>query len=99
MAKVVWMDAFHLRLETTEEERKDLKKTLRDTYIIQSRKLTTLKTLFALGLEANIGAKSVNERAVVRDKRMAEMHNDIQRLEIEVEFLENLYDNIKRKKR
>lgn len=98
MAKVVWIDAFHLGLETTEEERKDLKKTLRDTYIIQSRKLETLKTLFGLGLTANAEAKSVNERVVVRDKRMKEMYNDIQRLDIEVDFLKKWYDSIKRKK-
>lgn len=99
MAKVVWTDAFTMKLETTEEERKDLKKTLRDTYMIQNRKLETLKTLFALGIEANIRAKSVNERVVVRDKRMDEMYNDIQRLDMEVDALKNWYDNIKRKKR
>lgn len=94
MAKVVWTDAFHLGLETTEEERKDLKKTLRDTYIIQSRKLETLKTLFGLGLTA----KPVSEHVIIRDKRMQEMYNDIQRLDIEVDFLKRWYDSIKREK-
>lgn len=99
MAKVVWIDGSHLGLETTEEERKNLKNTVRDTYVIQSKKLETLKTLFGLGLAANVEAKAINERVVVRDKRMEEMYNDIQRLDIEVEFLKKWYDNIKRTKR
>lgn len=98
MAKVVWLDGFRLGLETTEEERKDLKKILRDTYIIQNRKLETLKTLFGLGVAANAEARGIKERAVVRDKRMNEIYNDIQRLDMEVSALETWYNQAKRKK-